>query len=68
MEQKISFELYKMMDALAALKLDLNCDAHVPGETQVLSPAQARGACKALDMAYASIAKIRAALEGKDSL
>jgi hypothetical protein len=64
MEQKISLELYNIMDALAAIKMDLRCETHSPGEPLVLSPAQARGACKALEAAAASVQKIRTALQG----
>jgi hypothetical protein len=67
MEPKVSHELYNIMDALAAIKMDLTCETHTPGETLVLSAAQARGACKALEAASASITKIRAVLQGKDA-
>jgi hypothetical protein len=67
MEAKISHELYNIMDALTAIKMDLRCETQIPGETLVLSAAQARGACKALEAASASIRKSRAVLEGKDA-
>jgi hypothetical protein len=62
MESKISYELYNIMDALAAIKMDLRCEKHIAGETVMLSAAQARGACKALETAAASVEKIRVAL------
>ena len=55
MESKISYELYNIMDALAAIKMDLRCESYISGEPVVLSPAQARGACKALETASASV-------------
>jgi hypothetical protein len=67
MEPKVSNELYNLMDALAAIKMDLRCETHIPGETLVLSAAQARGACKALDSASASIKKLAAAMDGKQA-
>jgi hypothetical protein len=67
MEPKIGNELYNVMDALSAIKMDLTCDTHLPGETLVLSAAQARGACKALETASASIERIRTALSEKDA-
>ena len=66
MESKISYELYNIMDALAAIKMDLSCESYISGEPVVLSPAQARGACKALETASASVEKIRIALNEKN--
>ena len=60
----IGKELYKIMDALVALKVDLSCDPHVPGETLVLSAEKSRDACEALDSAFASIKNLTAALNG----
>ena len=47
MEPDVKEELYKVMDALAALKIDLSCDPHLPGESLVLSASKARDACEA---------------------
>jgi hypothetical protein len=64
MEPDIGKELYKVMDALAALKCDLSCDPHLPGETLVLSAEKSRDACDALETASASIKELAAALNG----
>ena len=64
MEPDIGRELYKVMDALVALKVDLSCDPHIPGETLVLSAEKARDACEALESASASIKHLAAALNG----
>ena len=64
MEPDIERELYKVMDALVALKIDLSCDPHIPGEALVLSAEKARDACEALESASASIKHVAAALNG----
>ncbi len=64
MEPDIGRELYKIMDALVALKVDLSCDPHIPGETLVLSAEKARDACEALESASESIKLVAAALNG----
>ena len=64
MEPDISRELYKVMDALVALKIDLSCDPHIPGEALVLSAEKARDACEALEIASTSIKHLAAALNG----
>jgi hypothetical protein len=64
MEPDIGRELYKVMDALAALKVDLSCDPHIPGEMLVLSAEKSRDACDALETASASIKQLAAALNG----
>ncbi len=64
MEPDIGRELYKVMDALVALKIDLSCDPYIPGETLVLSADKARDACEALETASASIKHLAAALNG----
>jgi hypothetical protein len=53
------------MDALVALKIDLSCDPHIPGESLVLSATKARDACEALHSATASIKQLAAALNGE---
>jgi hypothetical protein len=63
MDTEIGKELYNIMDALAALKIDLDCDPHIPGETLVLSANKARDACEALESASASIKQLVAALD-----
>jgi len=65
MEADIRQELYKIMDALAALKIDLTCDPHIPGESLVLSASKVRDACEALHSATASIKEVAAALNGE---
>ena len=64
MEPDIGRELYKVMDALVALKVELSCDPHIPGEALVLSAEKARDACEALDIASTSIRHLAAALNG----
>ena len=64
MDRKIDRNLYKVMDALVALKVDLSCDPHVPGETLVLSADKARDACEALETASASIKDLVSDLGG----
>src|SRR5438552_11302842 len=64
MEPNIGRELYKVMDALVALKVELSCDPHVPGERLVLSAENARDACEALETASASLKHLAAALNG----
>ena len=63
MEPDIGRELYKVMDALVALKIDLSCDPHIPGEALVLSAEKARDACEALETASESIKHLAAALD-----
>ena len=65
MDPSIGKELYKLMDALVALKMDLTCDPHLPGEALVLSAARARDACEALHIATTSIKNLAAALNGE---
>jgi hypothetical protein len=65
METNIGKELYKIMDALVALKIDLKCDPCTPGEILVLSADKARDACEALESASASIKHLAAALNGR---
>ena len=65
MDPNIGKELYKVMDALVALKIDLSCDPQIPGEALVLSAAKARDACEALHAATASIKSVAAALNGE---
>jgi len=64
MEPDIGRELYRVMDALVALKCDLSCDPHIPGETLVLSAEKSRDACDALETASASIRHLAAVLNG----
>lgn len=65
MDPDVKQELYKVMDALVALKIDLSCDPHIPGESLVLSASKARDACEALHSATASIKQLAAALNGE---
>jgi hypothetical protein len=65
MDTNIGKELYKIMDALVALKIDLKCDPCIPGEILVLSADKARDACEALESASASIKHLVAALNGR---
>jgi hypothetical protein len=65
MELGVSKELYNVMDALAVLKLDLECEPHVPGDVLVLSATRSRDACVALVSAMASIKKLAVMLDRK---
>lgn len=67
MDTDIARELSNIMDALAALKIDLDCDPHVSGETLVLSANKARDACEALESASASIRQLVAALDERET-
>jgi hypothetical protein len=67
MDTNIGRELYNIIDALVALKIDLDCDPHIPGETLVLSADKARDACEALESASASIRQLVAALDDGES-
>jgi hypothetical protein len=64
MEADLDKELYKVVDALVALKHDLTCDPHVPGEALVLSASKSRDACQALEAAFTSVKHVIAALNG----
>jgi hypothetical protein len=64
MDARISKEIYNIMDALVALKIDLKCDPHIPGEMLVLSAQRARDACEALEAASSSLKGLVAALDG----
>jgi len=66
MEQALSRELYNVMDALAALKIDLECEPQIPGDTLVLSASKSRDACAALVSATASIRKLADMLDGRE--
>jgi hypothetical protein len=65
MDLGASKELYNVMDALAALKVDLECEPHIAGDVLVLSATKSRDACAALASAMASIKKLAVMLDGK---
>jgi hypothetical protein len=65
MELGVSKELYKVMDALAVLKIDLECEPHLPGDAMVLSATRSRDACAALVSAMTAIKKLAAMLDGE---
>jgi hypothetical protein len=67
MKSEMAGELYNIMDALAALTIDLECEPHHAGETLVLSAKKSREACAALVSARASIKKLVDLLDGKES-
>ena len=67
MDATIGRELYRVMDALVALKVQLSCDPHIPGETLVLSAEKSRDACEALETASASIKHLAAVLNGGEA-
>jgi hypothetical protein len=62
MDTDIGKELFKIMDALVALKIDLQCDPTLGGEVLVLSAEKSRSACDALDTASTSIKDLVALL------
>ncbi|MDQ2964216.1 MAG: hypothetical protein M3R31_13855 [Pseudomonadota bacterium] len=64
MEPDIGRELYKVMNALVALKIDLSCDPHLPGERLILSAEKSREACEALETASTAIKHLAAVLNG----
>jgi hypothetical protein len=64
MNTNIGRELFSIMDALVALRIDLKCDPCIAGEVLVLSADKARAACEALDAASTSIREIVANLGG----
>ena len=61
----VSKQLYKVMDALAALTIDLHCEPHIPDETLVISAAKSRDACEALDSASDTIKELMAKFGAK---
>ena len=61
MQTDIGKELYRIMDALVALKIDLQCDPQLAGDALVLSAEKARNACDALDSASVSLKRLVAA-------
>ena len=65
MELGVSRELYKVMNALAALKIDLECEPHIPGDALVLSATKSRDACAALASAMTAMKKLVPMLDGK---
>jgi hypothetical protein len=65
MELGVSKELYNVMDTLAALKIDLECEPQIPGEALVLSATRSRDACGGLVSAMTSIKKLAAMLDGE---
>ena len=67
MEPNIRRELYKVMDALVALKVDLSCDPYIPGETLVLSADKSRDACDALQVASTSLQELAVALDSDEA-
>ena len=67
MDPNIGRELYKIVDALVALKIDLKCDPHIPGEVLVLSADKARDACEAIETASVSLKHPADALNGRKS-
>ena len=66
MNTNIGRELYSIMDALVALRIDLKCEPHLSGETLVLSAERARAACEALDAASASLRQLLVRIDGGD--
>lgn len=51
-------EVVTVLDCLSALSADLNCKCAVPGEELVLSSAQVKEACAAIDEAVDSLKRL----------
>lgn len=51
-------EVGKILDALAALSLDLSCHCNVPPHTLVLPASKVQEACSAIDTAVDSLKRI----------
>jgi len=51
-------EVCRVLDALAALSVDMSCDCDVPPDTLILSAKKTRDACAAIDEAVAALRKI----------
>ena len=56
--QKAGMEAGKVLDALAAISVQLACHAKQPPHMLVLSAGQVRSTCDAIDEAVASLKKI----------
>lgn len=51
-------EVCKVLDALAALGVDLMCDCDVPPDTMILSAQKTRDACAAIEEAVTALRNI----------
>ena len=51
-------EVCKVLDALAALAVDLTCDCDVPPDTMILSAQKTRDACVAIEEAVVALRNI----------
>jgi hypothetical protein len=51
-------EVCKILDALAALAVDLSCDCDVPPDTLILSAQKTRDACIAIEESVAALRTI----------
>ena len=51
-------EVCKVLDALAALAVDLTCDCDVPPDTLILSAQKARDACAAIEEGVTALRNI----------
>lgn len=51
-------EVSKVLDALAALAVDLSCDCEVPPDTLILSAQKTRDACTAIEEGVSALRKI----------
>jgi hypothetical protein len=58
--EKTAVEACKVLDALAALSLDLACHCDVPPHTMILPASKVREACDAIDEAVAALRRILA--------
>ena len=58
--EKTAVEAGKVLDALAALSLDLACHCDVPPHTMILPASKVREACDAIDEAVAALRRILA--------
>ncbi len=60
-------ELHQVMDALVAIKMDLECDPQLDDEALVLSAVKARDACDAIKIASESLRDLAGEL-GHDNI
>ncbi|MEP7207349.1 MAG: hypothetical protein ABI920_10455 [Casimicrobiaceae bacterium] len=56
--KEISVEVCKVLDALAALSVDIACEDAVPGDQLVLPASRVRETCAAIHSAIAALKKI----------
>jgi|KBSMisStaDraftv2_1062788.scaffolds.fasta_scaffold195505_3 hypothetical protein len=58
--QQTTTEVVNALDCLSALSADLNCKCNVPPHAMVMSAAQVKDACAAIDEAVGSLKRLLA--------